>query len=132
MSTKPSSKAAKHSAQGHGGKKGETTDPHISRGGDASSPTGSMMSGAGEGGSITVHPLDAVLTGDEIQALRITDEKLQKLRSPVESPASSHHLPPKQVMVRRTGAPADLQSRKKRLKLLGYGLVSCMNSECVG
>ena len=38
-----------------------------------------MMSGAGEGGSITVHPLDAVLTGDEIQALRITDEKLQKV-----------------------------------------------------
>ena len=26
---------------------------------------------------MTVHPIDAVLTGDEIQALRITDEKLQ-------------------------------------------------------
>ena len=37
------------------------------------------MSEAGEGGSIAVHPLDAVLTGDEIQSLRITDEKLQKV-----------------------------------------------------
>lgn len=49
----------------------------------SASPTGSLISDGGEGegagNNPTVHPLDEVLTGDEIQALRITDEKLRKV-----------------------------------------------------
>ena len=46
------------------------------------SPTGSLVSdgGAGhEGGKESVHPLDEVLTGDHVEALRITEEKLRKV-----------------------------------------------------
>lgn len=64
-----------YTLSGHGGKKGETPDSHTMREG---SPTGSLTSEIGEEGA-AMHPLDAVLTGDEIQALRITDEKLQKV-----------------------------------------------------
>ena len=64
---------------GHG--KGATPESHTVRG--DSSPTGSHMSEAGEGAGVIppVHPLDEVLTGDEIEALRITEEKLQKVCS---------------------------------------------------
>ena len=72
---------------GHGGKKGETPDSHTVREG---SPTGSLTSEIGEEGA-AMHPLDAVLTGDEIQALRITDEKLQKVYTYI-SPLIIHKI----------------------------------------
>ena len=44
---------------------------------------GSMTSEGGERGggaeSTTIHPLDEVLTGVEVEALRITEEKLRKV-----------------------------------------------------
>ena len=62
---------------GHG-KKGDTPESHGGRG-DAASPTGSQTSELGGGTHPPVHPLDEVLTGDEIEALRITEEKLKQV-----------------------------------------------------
>lgn len=67
---------------GHKKKGGTPGTPELHGRRGSASPTGSLISEGGEGegvGGTAVHPLDEVLTGDEIQALRITKEKLRKV-----------------------------------------------------